>query len=50
MSWKKRFGKMLSTNTFTGNCSLNFYSCSLAQCPGPLQVGPVVYQISARRF
>jgi hypothetical protein len=37
-------------NTFKGSCNLNFYSCSLAQCPGSLQDGPVQYDISARRF
>ena len=39
-----------SLNSFTGNCTLNFYSCSLTQCPGSLVTGPVIYQISAKRF
>ncbi|HTA22545.1 MAG TPA: hypothetical protein VK763_03350 [Terriglobales bacterium] len=36
--------------SFKGGCILNFYSCSLAQCPGPLVAGPVVYEIAAKRF
>ncbi len=39
-----------SLNTFSGSCSLNFYGCSLAQCPGSLEDGPVAFQISAKRF
>lgn len=39
-----------SGNTFTGSCALNFYGCSLAQCPGSLVSGPVTYQMSAKRF
>jgi hypothetical protein len=39
-----------SMNTFTGGCTLNFYGCSLTQCPGTLMSGPVFYQIKARRF
>jgi hypothetical protein len=37
-------------NTFTGAITLNFYDCSVAQCPGPLGAGPSVFQISATRF
>jgi hypothetical protein len=37
-------------NTFTGAITLNFYDCSVAQCPGPLEAGPIVFQISAVRF
>lgn len=33
-----------------GTITLNFYSCSLAQCPGPLIAGPSVFQVSATRF
>jgi len=36
--------------SFKGSCSLNFYSCSLTQCPGSLVAGPVLYNIDARRF
>ena len=36
--------------SFKGGCSLNFYSCSLARCPGLLVAGPVVYEIAAKRF
>src|ERR1700688_1349773 len=39
-----------SLNTFSGNCTLNFYGCSLAQCPGSLENGPIGYQITAKRF
>lgn len=37
-------------NSFTGTCSLNAYSCSVAVCPGPLLGGPFPYGVSARRF
>lgn len=33
-------------NSFTGTISLNFYTCSLAQCPGPLIAGPILFQVS----
>jgi hypothetical protein len=36
--------------SFTGRCELNFYGCSLTQCPGPLQDGPVFYNVNAKRF
>jgi hypothetical protein len=36
--------------SFKGGCELNFYGCSLTQCPGPLQDGPVFYNITAKRF
>jgi hypothetical protein len=37
-------------NSFKGSCSVNFYNCSLTECPGSLVTGPVTYQISAKRF
>lgn len=36
--------------SFKGSCSVNFYNCSLSQCPGSLVTGPTTYDISARRF
>jgi hypothetical protein len=39
-----------SQNTFQGSCNLNFYNCSLTQCPGSLVTGPVTYRIAAKRF
>jgi hypothetical protein len=37
-------------NSFTGTISLNFYTCSLAQCPGSLIAGPILFQVSGTRF
>jgi hypothetical protein len=39
-----------SKNAFLGTCNLNFYNCSLTQCPGSLVTGPIFYHIAAKRF
>ena len=36
-------------NSFKGNCTVSFFSCSLSQCPGPLQEN-FSYQVTAKRF
>jgi hypothetical protein len=36
--------------TFSGTLLVNFYSCSLVRCPGPLIAGPTVFQVNAQRF
>ena len=45
-----RLSMAADQKSFKSGCILNFYSCSLAQCPGPLVAGPVVYEIAAKRF
>jgi hypothetical protein len=37
-------------NNFAGALILNFYSCNVAQCPGPLVAGPIVLLASGVRF
>ena len=34
----------------SGPCTLNFYQCSLTQCPGTLMFGPIAYKFSGKRF
>jgi len=36
-------------NSFKANCTVSFFSCSLSQCPGPLQQS-FSYQAVAKRF
>jgi hypothetical protein len=37
-------------HSFGGNCSLNFFTCSVSSCPGTLVVGPVSLNVKGRRF
>jgi hypothetical protein len=40
-----------SDNTHaSGPCTINFYACSVSQCPGTLFAGPSPYTIDGKRF
>ena len=37
-------------NSFSGNGSISFFSCSVSDCPGPLLFGPFPVQLTGHRF
>ena len=37
-------------DTLNGQCEINFYQCSVSECPGPLTFGPSPFTISGKRF
>ncbi len=37
-------------NTIVGVATFNFYSCSVTLCPGPLQAGPILIELSGTRL
>ena len=37
-------------DTLKGQCEINFYQCSVSECPGPLSFGPVPFAVSGKRF
>ena len=37
-------------NSFTASGEINFFACTVTQCPGPLLFGPVPFQETGTRF